>query len=111
MRTVTTTKLLRLVFLTVAFVAYWRVSFADPYWFQDCNSYCTGEIRVHECNFYDFNFSSTCQEAEDHYQSWCDSAAYGEYPWFVMGYCFDWGGGATGSFYCSYSDPNTCSPQ
>ncbi len=133
----TRTTVLRVLFLFTAFLMHGQPSYAQYPSFQtDCNSYCSGERYIHECEFYDSGNGTvndagsvcdlvgeciygglTCfypgqtEIAGAHFDAWCGTAALGagDYnPWFVMGGCIGYDGTAEGSFYCSYTDVATC---
>lgn len=127
------TNAVRILFLFTAFLASATPSHAQaPQWQETCNSYCSGNVRIHECDFYDGGFgtiedaSSVCdwwecigtvncdggtENAAVHYGNWCSTRALqqGDYnPWFGQWGCGGYDGTAEGSFYCSYTDNNNC---
>ena len=47
-------KIVRIVFLVLAFVSYARPSLASPFFVEGCSDQCFGNIRWHQCSFVDY---------------------------------------------------------
>lgn len=124
---------LRIVFLVVVMIAHSSPSYASaPYWDYDCDTYCSGGVRVNDCSYADLTYadstpsaSSVCSIADCSFVATCDSETETWYDhfggicagwatgagahgleWFT-GSCYYHSGGSTaGFFYCSYEDPS-----
>ena len=56
----TRTNAIRLLFLFTAFLAYERPlqAYAEPDWYEQCDSHCEGHIMVTECAFWDVGYGT-----------------------------------------------------
>jgi hypothetical protein len=106
-----TSNIVRVVFLVVAIFSYTQTTQAAE-WRLYCNSYCSGYVRINDCQFWDDDFGGyydTCTEAEAFFENLCEQSAWPYYAWGGIYNCDENGGNPAGMYYCSYEDPE-CGP-
>jgi hypothetical protein len=115
-------KIVRIVFLVLAFVSYARPSLADPTFMEGCSDQCYGNIRWHQCSFVDdWDYpngpenESTCWDswgwdywavAYNYYWEYCRSQAGHEFFGYNFQSCQE--EPTRGTFLCTWEDLDFC---